>query len=376
MTTSREIMNRSKFREVFKRSGLDAVVASSLENVFYTSGAQIETQRRLRDRPVFSILTANDEQSLVVCDIEESLARSQTWVADVHVYVEFAQSPTEALAEVLRARGLADKRIGLERRHLHVAYYEELREFLPGAEFVGFDAEFDEIRAIKTAEEVRRLTEAAAATDRAYLRAWGESREGDQERTIARRMMDAVLDLGADSIRFLTFGAGENNKHAHNKPSDRRVKRGDLVRCDFGAYFGAYTSDLARMGVVGEAKPRHVELYHLIRDIERAAIQFMKPGVRACDVYDFCVTEFGKNGIRLSLPHVGHGQLVGGGHENPILHPFNQQQLLPGMALYLELFYVDREEDAFHLEDLVHITESGPKLLSTQMNTDELFVIP
>ncbi len=377
MTTSKDLMNRTKFQEVFNRSGLDAVVASSLENVYYTSGAYVETQRRLRDRPLFSVLPRVGEQALVVCDIEESLARSQTWVdqKEVHVYVEFAQSPIELLANVLKSRGLADSRIGMERRHLHLAYYEELRDALPEAQFVGFDAEFDEVRAIKTPEEIRRLSHAAVTTEKAYVKAWSETREGDREMDIARRMMDGVLDMGADSIRFLVLGSGENNKHTHNKASPRSVKRGDLVRCDFGAHFGPYTSDVARMAVVGDARPEHARLYRVIHDIHLAAIDRISPGVRACDVFNFCAQEFGKARLPFSLPHVGHGQLVGGGHENPMLQPYNQQMLQPNMTIYFELFYVDQGVDAFHVEDLVLVTDHGPQILSNHMNTTEMFVI-
>ena len=377
MTTPRDLMNRTKFQEVLDRSDLDAVIASSLENVYYTSGAYIETQRRLRDRPVFSIVPTEGAQAIIVCDIEESLARGQTWIDqdEVYVYIEFAQSPIELLAAVLRSKGLADGKIGLERRHLHVAYYTELQELLPRAGFVGFDAEFDEIRAIKTPEEIKRLAEAAIATEKAYVKAWSESREGDTEAEIARKLMDSVLELGADSIRFLTFGSGENNKHTHNKASKRQVKRGDLVRCDFGAHFGPYTSDVARMAAVVEPMPDQARLYRVIHDIEIAAIDYIKPGVRACDVFNFCAKEFSKHELSLQIPHVGHGQLVGGGHENPILQPYNQQELLPNMALYFELLYIDKEVDTYHVEDLVLVTDHGSRVLSNHMNTNELFII-
>ncbi len=49
--------------------------------------------------------------------------------------------------------------------------------------------------------------------------------------------------------------------------------------------------------------------------------------------------------------------------------------MLPNMTVYFELFYIDQGVDAFHVEDLVLVTDHGPQILSNPMDTTEMFVI-
>jgi Xaa-Pro aminopeptidase len=95
---SREkLVNVEEFERALDKSGLDAVVASSLPNVFYTSGALIPTQVEIPDRLALTVLPRSGDEVLIVCNLEESLSREETWIEDVRSYVEFAQSPIALL---------------------------------------------------------------------------------------------------------------------------------------------------------------------------------------------------------------------------------------------------------------------------------------
>ena len=61
--------------------------------------------------------------------------------------------------------GLARARIGFERKFLVAYYYEELLTRLPQVSWTGCDRLFDELRMVKSDEEIARLTRAAHVTD-------------------------------------------------------------------------------------------------------------------------------------------------------------------------------------------------------------------
>jgi Xaa-Pro aminopeptidase len=367
-------MNEARFQARLAESEFDAVVASSLTNVYYTSGALIETQRRIPLRLALVVWPRSGSPVLIVGDIEESLARRESHLQYIRAYVEFRESPIEVLACVLEERGLAADRVGLEEDHLVARYHAELRTRLPQCRFGRADAFFDDVRRVKTPAEVSWMGEAARATEAAIAEGYQASRLGDTEKDIAFRVIERLLRGTADSMRFMVLGAGENSVYAHHIPTARTVRAGDTIRLDCGAYFRGYASDIARMAF---AKPTQaqVDLYRRMFDIHQETIQAVRPGIPASHVYQTAARAFKRHGLDFNSPHVGHGCGVGGGHEEPILHPLNPELLEPGVVLAVEPVYMDQRLGGYHIEDLLLVTDAGVQVLSTATDPSQPFLI-
>lgn len=206
MGLSRDVMvNHDEVRKALDESRLDALIAVSPENTFYFSGVFIRTQVSIRERLALVVVPRQREETFIVCNIEESLARSQGWLRDVRTYVEFAQSPLEVLAQVLRERGLAEGRLGVEERYLSAAYYRGLQQQLPQADLVAADRLFTDIRNIKTPAQVELFTSAFQWTEQAVWNAWTASKPGESEKIVAERMVQEMVKAGADGPRHMTL---------------------------------------------------------------------------------------------------------------------------------------------------------------------------
>src|SRR5579872_482711 len=107
------IGNIERLKTLLHKSEFDAIVAVSPENVTYTCGVTIWTQRSIRDRLAIVVWPRAGEPSIIVCNIEEPQTRTESFIQDVRSYVEFRVSPVELLAEVLREKGLATGSIGV-----------------------------------------------------------------------------------------------------------------------------------------------------------------------------------------------------------------------------------------------------------------------
>jgi len=372
--TREKLMNVEEFRRALEKSGFDAVVAVSQPNVFYTSGAFITTQKSIPSRLAMTVLPKEGGDVLLVCNIEESLARTESWIEDVRSYVEFAQSPISLLADVLTEKGLADGRIGVEKKYLSAAFYDELVEALPRTRFEAGDSLFDEVRSIKTIGEIERYRQAGLATERALVEAFREAKVGQTERELRYSILDKLARLGASNTNFATLAAADQSWHGHPPARDRELQPGDLVRVDVGAAFDVYGSDVARMAVVGNPTELQREIYAKHRQVQRKAIEYMRPGVRACDVFQRCVQTYAELGIQCPGPHVGHGFGLGG-HEIPMLQPYNTLELRPNMLICIEPVVMLKGIGGFQLEDLVLVGEDGAEILTTYADTQELFVI-
>lgn len=370
-------MNVAEFDRGIASSGLDAVIAVSLDNVYYTSNAFIVTQRIIPDRLAFNILPAGGKPTMVICSIEESMTRAESWIEAIRTYVEFEESPVQALASTLKELGLAKARLGIEMEYLAAKYFAELTRSLPEARFEAADLILEKIRAIKTPAEQELLARAARVTEKAIADAFAAARVGDTEKSIADRMNVSLLtEGGADGTLFTVLGAAEFSKHAHHVPGSKPVLEGETVRVDIGAYFAsAYPSDVARTVGVGAVTPRQKEIYNILRDVQRKTIASMKAGVRACDVFQICKKGIEDAGLPFSLPHCGHGMGLRL-HEYPMIMPSNTDLLRPGMIINIEPLIVDPETGAYHIEDLALITEGEPVILSDYADTSEMYAIP
>ena len=374
-TVGQEYVNAARLEKKMAATGVDATIAVSPENTYYLSGVFIRTQISVRDRLALVVWPQSGEPTYIVCNIEESLARAQSPIKDIRTYVEFAESPVTTLAQVLREKGLANKKLGVEERFLTASYYHELQRLVPQARLVAVDEAVESVRAVKTPAEIDRIVDAYRKTEKVINDAWGASRLGDSEKVIARRMLLGLLDNGADSLRHITLAAGENTVHAHPRPSDRGLRDGDLLLTDFGGNFFGFSSDMARMGIAGKPGQRELDEYARYREIYVKLLHFIKPGVTAGEVYNFCKAEYAKRGFPMTSPHVGHGVSRFAGHENPNLEPANQQVLEPDMLFAVEPSFKPAPDRRYHVEDLVRVTTTGCEIYTNWQSTERMIPI-
>jgi len=64
-------------------SPYDAIIAVSPENVRYVGDVHIDTQRRIRDRLAFIVWPKHGSPVFLVCEMEASYVRVNTWISDI-----------------------------------------------------------------------------------------------------------------------------------------------------------------------------------------------------------------------------------------------------------------------------------------------------
>jgi Xaa-Pro dipeptidase len=382
---SMNMMNVARYQKEVNEKDLAGVVAASPNSVFYSTGALVFSQRKtspqsssrlVDDRPAYAVLDESATQArLIVSEVEKSLACEETWLKDVLVYREFKDNPVVFLADAIRDLGLANKRVGIEKSYLRQSEIEQLKQLLPEATFLESDSLWNRVRAVKTPAEIQILKRAANITEEALYKALRSAKIGWEERQLADLMVDNLLELGANSIYICVVGAGMNAMDGSNRPGSYRLSRGDLVHLDFGGKFNGYGSDIARTAIVGRASKHQRDTYKRYLNAHRRTINYMRPGVQACDVFAFWKKAIVEEGLKNSLPHAGHGFALGG-HDFPMLQPREKTILEPNMLFYVEPLFKDSElNEAYHEEDLVLITEGDPEILTDYSGTEEMFTI-
>ena len=356
-------MNVERFEDLLAESGLDALVASSLENVSYLSGARMVMQRLIPDRLALLLWPGQGDPAIVVCKGEDVACRPDCWIEDMRSYTEFVTSPVDLLADIVAEKGLARGRLGLEKHSLPSAYVDRLRKRLPGATLVDCGDLMDRARMIKTADEIDALAQAGRATDLAIRGSFERATIGDSEKKVADEITAGVTSAGADVLNFMFLGTGTRSFEWHARPGATRLEAGHVLHTDVAGNFTGYWSDLARTAFVGSPSPRQRDFYDRLYQTHVETLEAVRPGLRAGDLYAICEAAYQKVGLPFQMAHLGHG-LGLGLHEHPMLKPTTDDLLQPGMVLCIEPAYLDPGVAGYHIEDLVLVTDDGRQVLT------------
>lgn len=356
-------------------ANLDAIICMSPENFTYASGAYILTVKHIRPRQAFAVFPAQAEPFAVICKIEETLARSEGWMENIHTYIEFKDYPIDSLVAALTEAGLTKGTFGLDMDYIPAESYLHLAQKLPDVTFVNSSEIIAAIRAVKGEDEIAIMEFAARGTHQAVLDAMEASKIGDSERDMANKIATNIINYGADGTLFMCFASGERTpqSHAHAEPTVF-PKEGEIIRFDVGGSYGAFASDFARTYSSGNPTEHQKEIYRKLIEAQEETINSVKPGLLAEDLFFTCKAAYEKRGLPFYFPHIGHSFGIEL-HESPMLRPGVKTPLVPGMIINIEPIAKDDDGNLYHTEDLVLVTEDGFRLLTLGLAPKELPVL-
>lgn len=376
MATGDPRYNAVELERMFRDEGYDAIVARSGRNVAYLTGMRFPgTLGRLQDfanapRAALVVWPRQGEPTLLASHIAAGVAARECWLSDIRGYTEYSESPYALAAQVLRERGLAGGRIGVERREFGVAQWDDFVAGVPGAELVDCTDALEAVRNIKTPAELALLRTAVEIQDAAHLEVFAGARAGDTERELHARMIAALLRLGSDSAHGMLQAS--TNRITYGGEGDTPINTGTAVRTDYVSYYNGYAANLSRMAVMGQPSAEQEALYAALLGVHRATITtVLRPGVEAREVYAFFRRQMEAAGHPHVAGLVGHSTGIWWHQEEPMLVPSESRPLRAGMVICLEPIL----DGYWHLQDEILIRDNGPEVLSVGFDTSRLFVM-
>ena len=138
----------------------------------------------------------------------------------------------------------------------------------------------DEMRLIKTPEEVQLMRRAAQISSGAHRRAMQAARAGLMEYEIEAELLHEFRRHGAQAPAYHSIVAGGANACVlHYVSNNAPLKDGELLLIDAGCELDGYASDITRtFPVNGKFSPAQKDLYQLVLAAQAAAIAAVRPG--------------------------------------------------------------------------------------------------
>jgi len=368
------MINLTRMQKLMDDEGVKAVIATSVENVYHSTGNYNGLLRLLPERPSYAVFPRDDEPVYLVNAIEEDFAKKESWIKDIRSW-RIGKSPAMVLFDILKEKRVLDGKIALEFLALPSVFYREIASLASKTVFVEAAKVFNKLREIKEKREIDILTSGARAQRKAIEGAFALAEPGWTEKDISEMIGQRMLSAGFDEIGWRTVETGTGTLSIHELPTERKLQMGDVVRADCGGRIKGYYSDLARMAVVGKPSKRQKEIYKALVLAQKETINNMKVGVKISDIYNVCKKTFEQNcDGKFFFPHIGHGLGVIL-HDDPQMFPDNEERLEENMIINLEPVYVDPGVATYHVEDLIWVSSDGPKVLTGKLPDEELFVI-
>lgn len=362
-------------------AGLDAIVATAPANVTYFTGFHSWADAALKQYMVepgasadpaslrFAVLTPGSATAIVLDpfsavnaadldDVELRLAGLQAFSGSVTSLFGDPEldrtartladqqddvSPIAALARLLRDRGAAGGRVGLDADWLSPATEREIRVALPDADVRGCSNFLCYLRAVKSDQELALLERAAAINEAAASVALTGAADGEAIQDIGRLFRRELVDAGAEFEHFLFgvrgLGAATETRY--------RLQANDVVLVDFGCVASQYFADTGLTIAMNDPEPDVVDAYAALWDTVAAGMTSIRPGARASDVHRTMCEVVVQEGLTAVSPE-GHG--IGlEMRDYPIIAPPNGRDLAdecfsvdadltlePGMVINLE----------------------------------------
>ncbi|MDO4432576.1 MAG: Xaa-Pro peptidase family protein [Aerococcaceae bacterium] len=334
-------------RTKLQQHGLDALIVTDLYNLRYLANFTGSTG--------VAVISQHDAVFITDFRYTEQAANQATGYT-------IRQNKQEIFAEVndyLNEKNL--KKVAIEADEMTVATYLHIKQFFT-AEIVETRGFVEEIRQIKTPEEIAIIQESCDLADDAFAYILTYIKVGMTEIQVANELERYLKSKGASAMSFDTIVAsGVRSAMPHGVATDKVIEDGDLITLDFGCYYKGYSSDMTRTFAIGSVNPKLEEIYHIVLEAHELVNQQAKPGMTGKEVDAIARDYIKQKGYGDYFGHgLGHG-LGLNVHELPGVNGRNEQPLQENMVITNEPGIYIEGLGGVRIEDDLLVTATGVK---------------
>jgi Xaa-Pro dipeptidase len=280
--------------------------------------------------------------------------------------MSFARDLARGLVSYLKEARLESSRIGLVGdSYLPASLLQQIQSALPEAAFVSATRLVEQVRTIKSQNEIAAMREAARITNLAIMNGIQALKEGVTELEILSVCVQTMLENQADEIAFTPqVSFGKMTEVCMAPASQNRLRTGDMVMFDMGCLYEHYVGDLSRTCVFGKPTGEQQRIYDLVEKAQTAAIDAIKPGTLAGEIDGVARHIIETEGYGQYFNHwLGRGEGLDL-HERPFIESGDEMILAPGMVFSIEPGIYLPSVGGARLEETAVVTQDGHEVIS------------
>lgn len=344
-------MNKTEiFKNKLADSGFDALLVTSEVNQYYVTGFYYQDGYAVVTKKGVYLIT--DFRYIEAAEAE----------ANEGVKVMMPGKDETALGLI---KGIVEsdgaKTVAVEDATLALSWFDRIKKALADSCELVFGASelLDNMRTVKTAEELECIKKAQSITDAAFTHILNFITPDKTEIEVALELEFFMRRNGAEGLAFETIAvSGSASSQPHGVPRPVKLEKGFLTM-DYGAKVNGYCSDMTRTVVIGRADDEMKRLYNAVLEAQLAGLAAAKKGVLCADVDKVARDIINNAGYEGCFGHgLGHG--VGMYiHEAPRVSYVSKATLEVGNVVTVEPGIYLSGKYGCRIEDMIAITEDG-----------------
>jgi len=353
--------------------GLDGVLINRPEHIAYISGYFRSPCDSEKDNPLLIFIPREEEPILIAPEKEEKKVREKTWFTNFRSYISYSITKkidlldeiTKAATSIIKELKSVKIYLGIESPYTSIDFYNKLKQHISSLEYINFSSVLEKMRTIKSRSEIELLKKVISLCDIGHDIVRQNLCEGISEIELFTKLRSEMeIRVGKPISLLSDFISGKRTVAMVGEPTSRKIQKADPVIVDLVPWLDGYWGDTTRTFVLGNPTNELKKIYQAVVRAKNRAINFIKPGVKASDVYKVVKDCIAEEGYGEYFPHhAGHGIGIFR-FDAPLLVPYNDSELKDGMVITIEPGIYVKGVGGVRIEDCICVTKDGVDLLS------------
>ena len=371
-------------RALMREQNLDVIVTpqNSGHSADYQANTRYLTHCGGGEPDVAAVFPIEGEVTAIATSAAPRWPTVQDWVTDVR---EARRNYGRAIVERLKELNVERGRIGITglgdvegtrtpEGTIFYGTWKQIREAFPQADLVDATAILDEVRYVKSQEEINVLVKSMEINELAMQAEVETAKAGVKDWEVWAAVHYAMTRNGSELPVHCFWVSGRNPKRTLTRPSMRLLERGDVIINEIEASWIGYRAQGVQPVFVEVVNPVQAELIKVQREVFNRVLENLKPGVTVGELADLT-----KRTAASAAPKTGpaagaradltmHGR--GAGDDGPIITPHARSPKQLGVAMRENMVFICKPsavsadgEYICQWGDTVMVTKNGGRRL-------------
>ncbi len=276
-----------------------------------------------------------------------------------NLYIHIARDPWQYGVDSKLFKGL--QTLGFESDRMGYSEAVEIRNVIRPVKFKPAVCEIEPFTRPKAPEEVEYMKQSCAVAEKVFEQMCGFIKPGMTEKEVANELVYISRKLGSEGDPFdVIVASGFRSAYPHAAPTDKKIKKNEIVLLDFGCKVHGFCSDITRVVSTGKPTKEQKQIYSIVYEAMQNAIKNARPMMNGKILDEYARSIITKAGFGDYFKHsLGHG--IGlAAHESPIITFRKDDQVVPeNSVISIEPGIYFPEKFGIRIEDNVLVTRNG-----------------
>ena len=264
--------------------------------------------------------------------------------------------------------------LGIEADKIPYSEAIELRNNIRPVKFRPAPFIFEPFTQPKGVEELEYIMKACEIAENTYNAILPKIRLRMSEDEIAAELSYISRQFGSEFTPEPVFvTSGERGKIINGKPTDRKIKKNELLMMNFSTQYKGFCCEISRTIAIGKATKQQMTMYQILVQAQKLAIKNVTPGMAGKHLDSIVRNYFVEQGYAENFMH-GLGYGIGLKiKEHPFINPSQNGEMIPDKSVIVVAPGIYTDKFGMRIQDMLKVAIGGGKFLT--MAPEELPIL-